>query len=265
MINYAKIRKNTEKVVKNAARLVRGVRFEISEKGDAANIVTSSDLFVQKYLCEKLAKILPEAGFYCEEENLKDTESEFIWVIDPIDGTMNYSRNIEECVISVGLIHNKKPVVGVVQNIYRNELFSASLGDGAKCNGKEIHASGKSFSQSLLFTAMSLYKKELAPICNDIIMEAYLKCSDFRRFGSCAVELCYLAKGCADLFFEMRVFPWDYAGAVLILTEAGGVAKGYNGEALSFDKPTPIIAANTYENYEELNAIVMRHMKEIPY
>lgn len=262
---YTSLMKKTEKIVRSAARLVCGKDFEIREKENAANIVTSSDLFVQNYLCKKLKALLPEAGFYCEEEGLKDTESEYVWVIDPIDGTMNYSRNIAECAISVGLLRNKRPVVGVVHNVFRKDMFSASLGDGAMRNGKAIHVSDKAFAQSLLFTAMSLYKKELAPICNDIIAEAYAQCSDIRRFGSCAMELCYLAAGKADLFFEMRVFPWDYAGAALILTEAGGIVKGFDGEALAFDKPTPVIAANTRANHEKLNAIVMRHMTTIPY
>lgn len=265
MGEYTLLRKKVEKIVKSAVHLVRGVNFEISEKGDVANIVTTSDLLAQDYLCKNLRKLLPEAGFYCEEEDMKDTESEFIWVIDPIDGTTNYSRGIAECVISVGLIRNKEPVIGVVHNIFRRDMFSASKGDGARRNGKLIHVSDKSFERSLLFTAMSLYKKELAPTCNSIISEAYTKCSDIRRFGSCAVELCYIAAGYADLFFEMRVFPWDYAGASLVLTEAGGVISGFGGEPISFDKPTPLIAANTKENYEILNDIVLKHMPELPY
>ncbi len=265
MGEYTHLRKKVEKIVKSAARLVRGMNFEVSEKGGAANIVTTSDLAVQNYLCEKLKKLLPEAGFYCEEENLKDTESEYIWVIDPIDGTMNYARGIAECVISVGLIRNKQPIVGVVHNLFRKDMFSASAGDGATRNGKPIHVSSATFERSLLFTAMSLYRKEFAPLCNEIIAEAYAQCSDVRRFGSCAIELCYLAAGNADLFFEMRVFPWDCAGASLVLTEAGGVVRGFGGEVLTFDKPTPLIAANNLDNYEKLNAIVMRHMNEVPY
>ena len=112
---------------------------------------------------------------------------------------------------------------------------------------------------------MSLYKKDLAPICSEIISEAYARCSDVRRYGTCALELCYLAEGKADLFFEMRVFPWDYAGAYLVLKEAGGVLRGFDGEVLTFDKATPLIGANNAENYEELNRIVMRHMEKVPY
>ncbi len=265
MGEYAKLRKQTERIVQRAVKLARGARFEVMEKGDAANIVTTSDLFVQSYLCKRLGALLPEAGFYCEEENLKDTESEYIWVIDPIDGTMNYSRGIGECAISVALLRNQRPVLGVVHNLFRRDLFSASVGDGARRNGKPISVSDKPFERSLLFTALSLYKKELAPICSDIINEAYLACSDIRRFGSCAIELCYLAAGEADLYFEVRVFPWDFAAAAFILSEAGGVLRGFDGKTPGYDRPTPIVAANTPENYERLSEIVMRHMPTMPY
>lgn len=265
MKEYIKLKKEVEKIVRSAARFARNVDFTVSEKGDVANVVTTADVNVQHYLCEKLKKLLPQAGFYCEEEDLRDTESEFIWVIDPIDGTMNYTRGIPECAISVGLIRNKEPVVGVVHNPFHKDTFSAALGDGATKNGKPIHVSSNTFDRSLFFTAMSLYKKDLAPICSEIISEAYARCSDVRRYGTCALELCYLAEGKADLFFEMRVFPWDYAGAYLVLKEAGGVLRGFDGEVLTFDKATPLIGANNVENYEELNRIVLRHMEKVPY
>ena len=265
MGKYSKLKKETEKIVKAAAQFARNVDFMVSEKGDVANVVTTADLNVQRYLCEKLKELLPQAGFYCEEENLQDTESEYIWVIDPIDGTMNYTRGIPQCAISVGLIRNKEPIVGVVYNPFQEDTFSAALSDGATKNGNPIHVSNSTFERSLLFTAMSLYKKELAPICNEIIAESYAKCSDIRRFGSCALELCYIAEGKADLFFEMRVFPWDYAGAYLVLKEAGGVLKGFDGETLTFDKATPLVGANNVENYKKLNEIVMRHMEKMPY
>ncbi len=112
---------------------------------------------------------------------------------------------------------------------------------------------------------MSLYRKEYAEICRDIIFDVYNKCNDFRRFGSCALELCYLAAGKCDLYFEIRVFPWDYAASYLILKEAGGVLKGLNGENLSYDKPTVLVGANNLENYEKLNDIIKKYLKELPY
>ena len=264
-MNYKKLRKQTEKIVKKASKFMISVDFTVTDKDDVVNVVTTADVNVQRYLCEKLSKLLPSAGFYCEEENLKDTQSEYIWVIDPIDGTMNFTRGISDCAISVGLICNKEPVLGVVYLPFKKEMFSSSKGENAMKNGKKISVSDKPFNRSLLYTAMSLYKKELAPICDNIICETYSKCSDYRRLGTCAVELCYIAEGKADLYFEIRVFPWDYAGAYFILLQAGGVLKGFKGETLTFDKATPLIGANNIENYNTLNEIVNKYMDKVPY
>lgn len=264
-MNYATLEKKIIKIVKSASKIMKRRSFEITEKDGSINIVTSADIDTQKYLCQRLSRLIPECKFYCEEENMKATEGEYIFVIDPIDGTANYSRGIADCAISVALLHNKQAVVGVVYNPFANELFSAHKGGGARLNGKSIHVSSRSFDSALFCTAMSLYKKELAALCNDIICETYALCNDFRRFGSCALELCYLAAGRCDIYFEIRVFPWDYAGAAVVLSEAGGVLCGYNGKEPCFDGPTPLIAANNPENLDTLNQIVNKYMKNIPY
>ena len=249
-------------IIKETISLIKDSTFEIQEKGSNSNIVTSSDLKSQEYLVKKLSELIPDCGFYCEENELQDLSKEYVWVIDPIDGTTNYSRGISECAISVGLLHNKKGVLGVVGNIYKDEVFSATINLGARLNGKPIRVSRRTFENGLLCTAMSLYKKELAKVCNDIIFEVYSKCNDYRRFGSCAIELCYLACGRCDLYFEIRVFPWDYAGAYVILNEAGGILKGYDSENLTFSKATPLIGANNFENFNKLNQIVLKYISE---
>jgi myo-inositol-1(or 4)-monophosphatase len=112
---------------------------------------------------------------------------------------------------------------------------------------------------------MSLYKKEHAKVCSDIIFDAYLRCNDVRRFGSCAIELCYLAAGMCELYFEIRVFPWDFGAALLILREAGGVARGLQDSELSYTRPTVVIGANNEENYRILSDIVNSHLQNTPY
>ena len=112
---------------------------------------------------------------------------------------------------------------------------------------------------------MSLYKKEHARVCSDIIYEAYMQCNDIRRFGGCAKELCYIAAGRCELYFEIRVFPWDFAAASLVLTEAGGVLRGLNDEKPSMTGPTVLIAANNQKNYRILADIVNKHLPKTPY
>lgn len=262
MYNDLSLENKVIEIVREAILLIRNAQFEITEKGSSSNIVTSSDLKSQEFLVKRLGELISGCGFYCEENELQDLSKEYVWIIDPIDGTTNYARGINECAISVGLLHNGKGVLGVVGNIYLEEIFSATINLGARLNGKTIKVSDRPFKSGLLCTAMCVYKKELAQKCSEIIFDAYLKCNDYRRFGSCAIELCYLACGRCDLYFEIRVYPWDYTGAYIILEEAGGVLKGYDGSQLTFDKVTPLIGANNLENFKIMNEIVLKYLSK---
>lgn len=256
---------NIVSIVKEASAYMKREGFSVKEKGSIENIVTSSDLAVQEFLTGKLAGLLPGSGFLCEEEDLRDLNHEYVWIIDPIDGTANYARGNENCCISVALVRNWTPVLGVVYSPWRHELYSAEAGKGAFCNGRPIHVSGRPFEKGILFTAMSTYRKELAKSCSDIIYDIYMECNDVRRTGSAAVELCLMASGFAELYFEMRLMPWDYAAASLVLTEAGGAVCDYDGEKPSLYKPSLFIAANTKEHCNRVLQAVHRHLEKLPY
>ena len=254
-------------IVREASELMdRTGGFEVKDKGARENIVTSSDLAVQHFLTRELKARYPEIGFLCEEEDLNDIQGhESVWVIDPIDGTANYARGNENCCISVALVSKGEPLLGVVYSPWRGELYTAEKGKGAFCNGIPIHVSDRPFGQGLLFTAMSTYRKDLARSCSDIIYDLYLECNDFRRTGSAAVELCLTAAGYADLYFEMRLMPWDYAAASLILTEAGGCISDFDGNRPSPYQSSMFIAANNAQNCQRIFDTVHRHLKELPY
>lgn len=252
-------------IVREASALMTRGGFSIQEKGTVENIVTSSDVAVQAFLTEKLAQLLPGSGFLCEEENLADLRHEYVWIIDPIDGTANYARGSENCCISVALFRNWEPVLGVVYSPWRKELYTAEKGKGARCNGVPIHVSDRPFKQGILFTALSTYRKEFAKTCSDIIYDLYMTCNDVRRTGSAAVELCLMARSFAELYFEIRLMPWDYAAAAFILEEAGGTVMSFDGQAPSPTKPSLVVAANTQESCQRLLDAVHRHLKAIPY
>lgn len=253
-------------IVREASVLMdRTGGFEVKDKGARENLVTSSDLAVQHFLTKRLAEILPGAGFLAEEEDFTDIVHPEIWIIDPIDGTANYARGIENCCISVALARNGEPVLGVVYSPWRGELYTAEKGKGAFCNGKPIHVSERSFENGFLFTAMATYNKDLAHYCRDIIYDLYMDCCDFRRTGSAAVELCLMAAGFVDLYFEMRLLPWDYAAASLILTEAGGAIFDFTGAFPSLFKPSMVLAANTRPHCERLLETVRKHLSGLPY
>jgi len=254
-------------IVRAASALMdRSGGFEIHDKGVRENIVTSSDLAVQHFLTEKLRQHFPEVGFLCEEEDLEDVSGhEAVWVIDPIDGTANYARGNENCCISVALVKEGEPILGVVYSPWRGELYTAEKGKGAFCNGKPLHVSDRPFAEGILFTAMSTYHKEWSRCCSDIIYDVYQECNDVRRTGSAAVELCLVAAGFAELYFEFRLMPWDYAAAGLILTEAGGHICGFDGRWPSSYAPSMCIAANTKENCKHVLDAVRKHLEKLPY
>lgn len=247
-------------IVRSASELMLTDTFEISHKEGFANIVTSSDVAVQEFLREHLAALIPDSGFLCEEEDMHDLSHQYIWIIDPIDGTANYSRGIRECAICVGLKHNDCMEMAVVYLPRTQQMFHAERGKGAYLNGRQIHVSQRPFADAVICTALPVYHKEYAQVCSDIITEAFLQCNDIRRFGAAAPELCYLALGHCELYFEYLLSPWDFAAASLILTEAGGVLCNLQGDNPDPTRPTGILAANNADNLQRLLSIVQSKM-----
>lgn len=250
-------------IVIEASGLMLTDDFQITEKDGISNIVTSSDIAVQEFLRRRLCSLLPDSGFLCEEEDKHDLEHEYVWIIDPIDGTANYARGIRECGICVGLRHHALMELAVIYLPRTDELFTAERGKGAFLHhpqsgklSKQLHVSERPFKDCVMFTALSLYHKEYAKTCSNVIYDVFMQCNDIRRFGSAASELCYLAKGVCELFFEYILSPWDFAAASLILEEAGGVLCDLEGNPLDYTKPSGILAANNKENLDRLVAIV---------
>ena len=240
--------------------------FEVHDKGTIENLVTSSDIAVQEFLTGRLAYLVPGSGFLCEEEDLNDIAGhEYVWVIDPIDGTANYARGNRNCCISVALLRGGEQYMGVVYSPWRGECWWAEKGKGAYCNGRQMHVSNRPFENGLLFTAMSTYRKEWSRLCSDIIYDLYMQSNDVRRTGSAAVELSLTADGYADLYFELRLMPWDYAAASLILTEAGGFVCNLDGKFPSLYVPDMVIAANNEANCRRILETVRRHITKLPY
>ena len=124
------LQQNIEEIVREAASFMTR-DFTVASKGTIANQVTSSDVAVEGFLKEQLAKLLPGSGFIAEESGQEEGEAEYVWIIDPIDGTANYVRDLASSAISVGLYRNMEPLIGVAYHPYRNELFSARRGAGA--------------------------------------------------------------------------------------------------------------------------------------
>ena len=238
---------------------------EIEQKGNDSNYVTMADKAVQEYLEEHLTDILPGSIFLGEESNSWQHDADYVWVVDPIDGTSNFIRDLGASVISVALFCKQELTGGLIYYPYRDEMYYAAKGRGAYLNGKRIHVSDRDFAHSHLCSAMSLYEKKYAPLCFKIIDRVYSQADDLRRFGAAALELAFLSAGRVELYFEMRLFPWDMAAGAILIEEAGGYWECLYEKGMPIDKLTPFIAANTKENFEKLRAIVCEEIPKVPY
>ena len=229
--------------IKEAAReagqiMKDAVRPKVMEKSGHANFVTETDERIQEFLIDRLSKLLPEASFLGEEEG-QDVYTEkmghgFVFVIDPIDGTSNFIYAYHPSVVSIGLLKEKKPYMGVVYNPYDDMMFEAITGKGAYMNGEKIMSSDAPLSDSLVVFGTAPYYTELRDETFRIAKSLMDKCVDIRRSGTAAWDMCCVAMGRCSLYFEMKIQLWDYAAAALIASEAGCTVTDIKGNPLSY-------------------------------
>lgn len=219
--------------------------FGIKDKAGKANFVTAYDCKIQEMLQIKLAQILPEAEFLGEEEDCRiNRKAEYIFVVDPIDGTTNFIKDYHVSCVSIGLIRNGKRYLGVVHNPYLDETFSAISGEGAYMNGNAIHVSSDDLENGVVLFGSSPYNTELAKASFELAYEYFQKCLDIRRSGSAALDLCSIASGRAELYFELILSPWDFAAGALIVEEAGGIVTTVEGDTLLCLEKSSVLARN---------------------
>jgi myo-inositol-1(or 4)-monophosphatase len=247
-----------EAVVRESGRRISGaVGFEIESKGTRENIVTTADSENEAFLREALTGLIPGSSFVGEEgEQGRVLESGYTWVVDPIDGTMNFSRGIPECAVSVALLKDGRPFIGVVHNPFTGILWKAQAGVGTFRNGERVRVSDRGLGDCLMCTAWSTYDKSLARQCFEVSERIYPRINDIRRTGTAAVELCLLSEGAVDLYFEIRLSPWDHAAGDLCVTEAGGCVCRMDGDMV-YDRPCSVLGANRPENLEVLKDAVV--------
>ena len=166
------------------------------------------------------------------------------FIVDPIDGTTNFIKDYHVSCISVGLLEDGEVKIGVIYNPYLDEMFWAVKGKGAYCNGRRIHVSEQPLGNGLILFGASPYYKELHKKSFEMAYELFSPALDIRRSGSAALDLCSIAAGRAELYFELKLSPWDYAAGSLIVEEAGGIVTTVEGEKLSFDRPCSVMAKN---------------------
>ena len=227
--------------------LLKGFRSEetvVSYKS-RTNLVTSVDRASEEYLVAMIEKEYPGHAVLAEEGHTRDTDGEFIWYVDPLDATNNFAHGIPFFCVSLGVFSRVtgSVSVGVVYDPFHDEMFHAVRGEGAFLNGKKISVSSIDDSGIAVLATGFPYDKE-NPEINNIKQFSHIlpHIQGIRRIGSAALDLCYLACGRMDGYWEPGLFPWDMAAGSLIVEEAGGTVTRYDGSR--FDPECPEIVAS---------------------
>lgn len=217
---------------------------KIHQKEGKGNFVTDYDSRVQKVLKTRLLALMPEAVFLGEEDQMDHTDISqgYAFIVDPIDGTANFIRGYHASCISVALAENGYPVLGVIYNPYQKETYYAEKGKGAYCNGERIQTSERTLEEGLILFGVAPYNKELMQKSFEIAYSYVSRGEDLRRSGSAAIDLCMVASGRAEFFFEMVLSPWDYAAGALLVEEAGGFTGDLEGRPLTYDRKQTVTA-----------------------
>ncbi len=223
----------------SGARVLRnhfGRIAQINQKG-AFDLVTEADTESEKQIMETILKAFPDHAILAEESGVNKGSAEYQWLIDPLDGTTNYVHQLPFFTIAIALAVHDKIELGLVLNPMDGELYSAIAGNGAALNGKPINVSSTaSVSDSLLVTGFPYNFNEIV----EPAMKRFGVCQQasqgVRRLGSAALDMCYLACGRFDGFWEQNLKPWDKAAGAIIAAEAGAVITDFSNQPFSLDQ-----------------------------
>jgi myo-inositol-1(or 4)-monophosphatase len=233
-------------VARDAGRLLRdrmGTRIDISHKG-SIDLVTDVDLASENLIRNAIATHYPRHQVLAEEGGLHESASEYRWVVDPLDGTTNYAHGYPVFAVSIALEYRGEVILGVVYDPTRDETFAAELGAGAALNNRTIRVSTTGDLMNGMLVTGFPYDIKTSRFTNLENWSAFaLNAQALRRDGAAAIDLCYVACGRFDGFWELNLSPWDTAAGTLIVSEAGGRVTDFNGGAFSNYVPR-IVASN---------------------
>jgi myo-inositol-1(or 4)-monophosphatase len=219
----------------------------ITEKGRPGDLVTIADKASEQVILEVLRRHFPQHSILAEESGkLGNQDNEFLWAIDPLDGTTNYAHQYPCFAVSIGLLINGVPKVGVIYDPFRDELFRAAAGLGATRNRRPIQVSQTAeLSKSLLVSGFAYDRRETPD--NNYAEFCHLThlTQGVRRDGAAALDLAYVACGRVDGYWERGIAPWDVVAGIILVQEAGGNVTAYDGTPMKIDSGR-ILATNGY-------------------
>ena len=230
---------------------------QINHKG-AFDLVTEADIESEKQILEKIRKAFPDHDILAEESGANKGTTDFQWLIDPLDGTTNYAHQLPFFSIAIALAERGEIVLGLVLNPMDGELYSAIAGEGAELNGRPIRVSSTaSVCDSLLVTGFPYDFDEIV----EPTMQRFAACQQasqgVRRLGSAALDICYVACGRFDGFWEQNLKAWDKAAGAIIAAEAGAVITNFSNQPFSINQEE-ILVTNARIHEEMLSLLVLK-------
>ena len=213
---------------------VQNLDREVSTKSSNADLVTNTDKQAEQTIKEDILTNFPDHGILAEESGVTSSDSAYQWVIDPLDGTTNFVHGLAPFCVSIALMKDNEPLLSVVSELPAGNLFWAVRDEGAYCNGEPIHvATTKTIADALLITGFA-YEHDAKWETNMNLFKEFTHVSHgVRRLGSAAADLCYVACGKADGFWEIGLHPWDSAAGILLVKESGGKVSRLDGKVFS--------------------------------
>lgn len=246
--------KATEAGAKELVRFFNG-DFKITNKEGINNPVTEADHASEKAIFEVIKNDFPDHFILSEEAGEIKMDSEYKWIIDPIDGTINFANGIPICCVSIGVEHKGKIIMGAVYNPLMNEFYFAEKGLGATLNNKKISVSNKTeVVNSCLVTGFPYTYLDTPNGPLQVFEKLIRKGVPVRRLGSAAIDLCWVAAGRFDGFYEHKLQAWDSAAGFLMVEEAGGKVTDYEGNY--YDVYQPHILATNGKIHKEMLGII---------
>lgn len=232
--------------------------FKIETKGSNFNFVTDADKACEKLIVDTIRHNFPDHSILSEEMGEIKGTGEYKWIIDPIDGTTNFAHGQPIFGISIGIVKNGKPIIGVVEIPALKESFWAMEGKGAYLGNKKLQVSKVSDTSNALFATGFPYSRAERYAKNMELFDAFYKNSHgVRRFGAASVDLCFLAAGRFDAYWEFDLKPWDIAAGKIIVEEAGGTVTNMDGSTLD-PKRESLLSSNSLLHQQMLN-ILKKH------
>ncbi len=230
----------------------------IKHKSTDIDLVTEVDRQVELFLIDGLKKLIPESEFLCEETDSEIKKADKLWIIDPIDGTLNFVHGFPMVCISLALHEAGIPTHAYVYNPLINYLFEAQRGQGAKLNGEIIHVSSSTRLKECLFSTGFPYDYADNPENNLRYFDHFnRRIQGVRRPGSAALDMAFTAAGTFDGFWEWHLKPWDVAAGILLIEEAGGIVTNFDGEPYDF-RDEHIVAGNPI-----IHALMLEEIRKI--